>query len=441
MADHNSSAEFDLIVVGAGYAGCACALACARGGLRVVIVAENGGPAGGLLTGALAVANLREGGDAAESWEQAHARRAAASAATAAEIGQQLAAAGVTCLAGRGRLDGPGRVVVSEPDGRDHVVAAGRVVLATGSAPASLPGVATDGIRVLTSDHLLAGAQPGRSLIIAGGGPTGVELAGLCKDLGSEVILVEMRERILPAEDDESAAVVQAALITDGVGVLTGHRVIGAAVGPQGVVVTLLNVAAKAETTRQADTLLLALGRRPLSRDLGLDTAVVETDRLGHVLVDGNAETSTRGLYALGDLLATPRTADAALREARAAASHILGTPVAPLRWRQLPAWVSSRPELASLGLTHPQALAEGRLADVVRAGGARVVVDRESGAFLGLHATGTGAIGLVRGAAALLTPAGAARPDPDLLPAPAPADLAAAGAVLRAAGVPIPVD
>jgi pyruvate/2-oxoglutarate dehydrogenase complex dihydrolipoamide dehydrogenase (E3) component len=113
---------------------------------------------------------------------------------------------------------------------------------------------------------------------------------------------------------------------------------------------------------------------------------------------------------------------------------------LAPLRWRRLPAWVSSRPELASLGLTLAQATAEGRLADVVRADGARVVVDRESGAFLGLHATGVGAIGLVRGAAALLSPDGVAHSDLDLPPSPVAADVAAAGAVLRAAGIVTPV-
>lgn len=441
MASLESSTRFDLAVIGAGYAGCACALACARGGLRVAVVTEGGRPAGGLTTGALAVASLRECEGSAAGWTQAHARRTVAADQAVAAIGRHLVDAGVTLVSGCGRLDGPGRVIVSGADGPDGAVTAARVVLATGSTPAMLPGVALDPPRLLTSDHLLAGAQPGRVLIIAGGGPTGVELAGLCRALGSAVILVEMHDRILPAEDDESAAVVQAALVEDGVGVLAGHRVIGAAADAQGVVVTLLDVAAKAQTTRRADTLLLALGRRPRSRDLGLDTVAVETDRLGHLLVDGNAETSTPGLYAIGDLLATPRTADAALREASAAAGHILGEPVAPLRWRQLPSWVSCRPELGSLGLTHGQAVAEGRLADVVRAGGARVVVDRESGAFLGLHATGEGAIGLVRGAAALLTPRGAARPDPDLLPDPVAADLAAAGAVLRAAGVPLPVD
>jgi pyruvate/2-oxoglutarate dehydrogenase complex dihydrolipoamide dehydrogenase (E3) component len=222
--------------------------------------------------------------------------------------------------------------------------------------------------------------------------------------------------------------------------ILTSHRVTGAAYAADGVTARLLDIAERAETTLHAATLLVTTGRRPASRDLGLDAVVVETDRAGHVLVDGNCETSTPGLYAIGDLLATPRTADAALREARAAAAHVCGHPVAPLRWRRLPTWVSSRPELASLGLTLAQAAAEGRLADLRRVGPARVVVDRETGSFLGLQATGDGAIALVRGAAAVLSPADAARPEPSFLPDPLPADREAGRAVLAAAGIAIPV-
>jgi dihydrolipoamide dehydrogenase len=430
----------DLAVVGAGYAGCAAALACARKGLRVVLIAEAGSPGGGLLTGALAVDSIRGSGREAAAWDDAQRKREQITRAAATAITGQLAAANVTILPGRGRLIGPGRLVVRGPGEAEREIVSDKIILATGSFPTSPPGVIPDGERILNSEHLLGGAIPGRSVLIAGAGPTGVELAGLCSDLGAEVTLVEMRDGILPEEDGESAAVVQAALAADGVRVVTAHRVIGATADATGVTVTLLDIAARTETTARADTLLVATGRRPLSRDLGLDTVVVETDRPGHLLVDGNCETSTPGLYAIGDLLATPRTADAALREARAAAAHAGGHPVAPLRWRRLPQWVSSRPQLASLGLTLAQAVAEGRVARVARVGEARVVVDDETGAFLGLQATGDGAIALVRGAAVLLSPADAARPEPALLPDPLPADVAAGRAVLAAAGIVVPV-
>ncbi len=440
MTSNTDLAAFDLAVVGAGYAGCAAALACAREGLRVVLVAEAGTPGGGMLTGALAVGSIRESAGRAASWADAQRRRDQDTRAAAAAIAGKLAAANVTVLPGRGRLIGPGRLAVSGPGEVEREIVADSVVLATGSYPTSPPGVVPDGERILTSEHLLGGALPGRSVLIAGAGPTGVELAGLCRDLGAEVTLVEMRDGILPEEDGESAAVVQAGLAADSVRIVTSHRVIGATSAADGVTVALLDIAARAETSLHADTLLLTTGRRPASRDLGLDTVVVETDRPGHILVDGHGETSTPGLYAIGDLLATPRTADAALREATAAAAHLCGRPVAPLRWRRLPTWVSSRPELASLGLTAAQATAEGYLADVKRAGGARVVVERETGRFLGLQATGAGAIGLVRGVAAILSPADAARPEPALLPDPLPADREAGRALLAAAGVVVPV-
>ncbi len=431
---------FDLAVLGAGYAGCAAALACARDGLRTVLVAEAGSPGGGLRAGALAVGSIRASARDGATWEAAHRQREADTRAAAADIAARLAAVGVTVRQGRGRLVGAGRLIARGPSGDEQGIQARTIVLATGSSPTSPPGVLPDGERILTSEHLFGGAVPGRSVLVAGAGPTGVEVAGLCRDLGAEVTLVEMREKILPAEDPESAAVLQAALAADGVRIVTSHRVIGATSAADGVTITLLDIAARAETMLRADTLLVATGRRPASRDLGLDTVVVETDRPGHLLVDGHGETSTPGLYAIGDLLATPRTADAALREANAAAAHICGRPLAPLRWRRLPTWVSSRPELASLGLTVAQASAEGYLAEVKRVGGARVVVDRETGLFLGLQATGAGAIGLVRGAAAILSPADAARPEPALLPDPLPADCETGRAVLAAAGIVVPV-
>ncbi len=422
----------DLAVLGAGYAGCAAALACAREGLRVVLVAEAGTPGGGLLTGARAVGSIRRSAAEGASWAEAQRNRERDTRAAAAVVADQSRRPGSP--SGRGGGDWPVRDDwwCAAPAGSRRELAAGKVILATGSSPLAPPGIVPDGLSIITSEHLLAGAVPRGSVMVAGAGPTGVELAGLCRDLGAEVTLVEMREGILPAEDGESAAVVQAALVADGVRVVTAHRVIGATADADGVTVTLLDIAARVETTLRADTLLLATGRRPASRDLGLDTVVVEMDRPGHILVDGHCETSTPGLYAIGDLLATPRTADAALREARAAASHVCGRPVAPLRWRRLPTWVSSRPELASLGLTSAQAAAEGYLASVKRVGDARVVVDEETGLFLGLQATGDGAIALVRGAAVILSPADAARPDPALLPDPLPADLAAGRAVLH---------
>jgi glycolate oxidase len=315
----------------------------------------------------------------------------------------------VTILPGRGRLAGPGRLVVRGPDGAEREIVADKIILATGSSPLSPPGVVPDGERILTSEHLLGGAIPGGSVLIAGAGPTGVELAGLCRDLGAEVTLVEMRDGILPAGGWRVGG--------GGAGGAGGRRRArgdGASRDRRGgrrrrrQWSRCWTSRARAEVALRADTLLVATGRRPLSRDLGLDSVVVETDRPGHLLVDGNCETSTPGLYAIGDLLATPRTADAALREARAAAAHLCGHPVPPLRWRRLPQWVSSRPQLASLGMTLAQAVAEGRVARVVRVGEARVVVDDETGAFLGLQATGEGAIGLARGAAALLVARGA---------------------------------
>jgi dihydrolipoamide dehydrogenase len=212
------------------------------------------------------------------------------------------------------------------------------------------------------------------------------------------------------------ADAVTAALKRRGVCILTAHRLVGAQPDGDQVRATLLDVTARAEVTVAAAHAVLATGRRPDSRDLGLDTVTVQTDRRGHLLVDGHCQTAEPGLYAVGDLLPTPDFDHVAAREALAAVGHACGQPLPPIRYRDLPLWLTCQPAIATVGISAAQAQAEGysvRVSRVAIAGLetmvspngdgrlASAVFDRETGRLLGVHAVGPQATTLVLGAVA----------------------------------------
>jgi dihydrolipoamide dehydrogenase len=231
-----------------------------------------------------------------------------------------------------------------------------------------------------------------------------VAAAGSLARLGHRVALVEMRERILPDHDADAADVVAAALAREGVRLFTAHRAVKAVADTGGVAVELLDVAAREPVAETADHVLLCLGHRPRSRDLGLDTVTVETDRRGHVLVDAHLQTATAGLYAVGGLVPTLPGPVVAALEGRTAAAHAAGKPGPPLRYRDLPRQVGGPFPLALVGPGEDQARAEGYAVGVgtaVRppAGWAKVLTDRETGRLLGVGLAGPGAGALITAA------------------------------------------
>jgi dihydrolipoamide dehydrogenase len=216
-----------------------------------------------------------------------------------------------------------------------------------------------------------------------------------------------MRDSLLPDLEPECAGAVQRQCRQAGVHVRTAHRFTGADVREGAVFCRILDIAAREERTIAADGLLLALGRRPAVRDLGLESVEVVTDRRGRIQVDGTMATATPGLYAVGDLVPTPQLRHLAAREGRIAALHAAGRPVAPVRHRQVPQALDTWPPLATVGATATEArgsghlVAEGRQAAVVHgdAGGegfVKVVVDAENERLLGVQVAGVGAEQLI---------------------------------------------
>jgi dihydrolipoamide dehydrogenase len=409
------SAQPDLAVVGGGPGGIAAAVAGVEAGLDVVLVDAGGTPGGTPVhAGRHAVRDLASA-LASQPGPPSEARLTellqAARMRRAEDLADRLARLGVVRHEGHARLAGAGRLVVTGVAGETHTVEAGAIVLATGSRPDVPFGLRSDGERILTSDEMLVRTPWPRRLVVAGAGCVGVELAQIARRFGCHVTIVEMEERILPALDAECAAAVARDCRDRGIVLRTSHRLVGAQ--PDGATVRcrLIDITAREERIIGADGLLLALGRRPATVDLGLDTVEVVTDRRGRIQVDGAMATATPGIYAVGDLVPTPQLRHLAAREGRIAALHAAGRTIAPVRHLAVPRALDTSPPVATIGLTVAEArsrghlVAEGRrrLAATAVAGGAlvKVVVDAESERLLGVHAAGAGAERLASACAA----------------------------------------
>ena len=427
----------DLAVLGAGPGGYVAAVRAARLGLKTVLI-ERDSRLGGtcLLRGCIPTKALIHAAEvwrtcrkdarifginvegASFDWAKVQKRRGLATTKGEKGVRLLMEQAGVTVVHGTGRLDGPGRLQVALSDGGEETVTADKGGLATGSRPTEIPGVAVDGERILTSDHILEIDHVPASMVVLGAGAVGLELAAVFTAFGSKVTLVEMMDQVLPVEDPDCAEVVQQALKRQGIKVRTATRATEVVRTDEGVTCTLVDLATEAEDTVKAELLLVAVGRRANTADIGLETVTVETDRRGQVLVDSNMETATPGLYAIGDIVPTQQLAHLASREALQAVDHAAGKSRVPIRYGLVPGCTYSHPEVASVGLTARQAEAEGRRVTVGRFdfaalgkasilnepyGFTKVVADAETGQALGVQLVGPRVTELIAGAVTAL--------------------------------------
>ena len=332
----------------------------------------------------------------------------------------------VEWVAGRARLEGPGRVRVTLQGadgvggtGGERVLEATDVILATGSRVKSLPGIIPDGRRILTSDDVLRMTELLSSIVIVGAGAVGAEFASAFHDLGVAVTLVEYLPAIVPLEDREVSAALGRTFERRGIAVITNARFDAASlvaddagirltVGPEG--------APPAEV--KADCILVATGRAANIEDLGLETTRVRTGR-GIIEVDGQMRTSEPHVYAIGDIVGGLWLAHTAAHEGLTAVHTIVGDPdVHPMDYVNQPRATYTRPEIASIGLTEqaceerglPVAIGKVPFTAIAKAviggeteGFAKVIAHRDTGAILGVHIIGPHATELIASLAATL--------------------------------------
>ncbi len=299
---------------------------------------------------------------------------------------------GITIVEGEGRLVSPTAVQVGDTtyEGR-------HILLATGSYARSLPGIEIDGTRIITSDHALQLDRVPSSAIILGGGVIGCEFASAWKSFGVDVTIVEGLPHLVPLEDEASSKLLERAFRRRKIDFSLGSLVSSVQTTADGVKVSLQN-----GKEFEAELVLVAVGRGPVSQGLGYEEAGVAMDR-GYVLVDQYCQTNVPTISAVGDLIPTLQLAHVGFGEGILVAERLAGLPVVPIDYAGVPRVTYSEPEVASVGLTEAQAkekygevevatydLAGNGRAAILKTAGAVKLIRAKDGAVLGVHMVGS---------------------------------------------------
>ncbi len=408
---------FDVVILGAGSGGYACALRAAQLGLSVALVEK--GRLGGtcLHVGCIptkALLHAAEVADAARDSEQfgvsatfegidmGGVNKYKDGVVTKLYKGLTglVRARGITVIEGEGRLVGPHRV---EVNGTPYDGAA--VVLASGSYARSLPGLEVDGHRVLTSEHALALDHVPGSVVVLGGGVIGCEFASVWRSFGAEVTIVEALPRLVAGEDEAVSRQLERAFTKRGIGLRLGTAFDSLAGTDDGVRVSLADGG-----TLEADLLLVAVGRGPSTAGLGYEEQGVATDR-GFVTTDERLRTSVEGVYAVGDVVAGLQLAHRGFAQGIFVAEEIAGLRPTPIDEAGIPRVTYCDPEIASVGLTEAAArstygesevesltydLSGNGKSQILRTQGFVKLVRRKDGPVVGVHLIGSRASELV---------------------------------------------
>ncbi len=354
--------EFDVVILGAGSGGYACALRAAQLGLRVALVEK--GKLGGtcLHVGCIptkALLHAAEVADAARDSEKFGVRASlegidmpGVNAYKDAVVGRLfkglvglIKGRGITVVEGTGKLTGPRTVEVG---GTSYVGKA--VVLASGSYSRSLPGLDIDGNRVLTSEQALHLESVPSSVIVLGGGVIGCEFASVWRSFGADVTIVEALPHLVPSEDEQSSKALERAFRKRKIGFSTGTRFESVKTTDSGVTLTV-----EGGKTFEADLLLVAVGRGPVTEGLGYDEQGIAMER-GFVTADERCRTNVEGVYAVGDIVPGLQLAHRGFQQGVFVAEEIAGLSPEPVDESGIPRVTYCEPEVASVGLTEAQA-------------------------------------------------------------------------------------
>ena len=366
-----SDGEFDVLVLGAGSGGYACALRAAQLGLSVGLVEKDklGGTC--LHVGCVptkALLHAAEVADLARGSEQFGVRATLDGIDMPGVIAYQdkvvsrlfkgltglIKGRGITVIEGEGRLTGPHEVTVvpTDPTASTTTYAGKHVVLASGSYSRSLPGLEVDGRRVLTSEHALLLDRVPATVVVLGGGVIGCEFASVWASFGAEVTIVEALPRLVAAEDEASSTALERAFKKRKIQVRTSTPFQSLKVTDEGVAVTV-----EGGDVIEAELLLVAVGRGPSTEGLGYDEQGVSMER-GFVLTDDRCRTNLDGVYAVGDIVPGLQLAHRGFQQGIFVAEDIAGLDPTPIDETGIPRVTYSHPEVASVGLDEAAARA-----------------------------------------------------------------------------------
>ena len=261
-------------------------------------------------------------------------------------------------VSGEGRIAAPGRVIVKDAGGKEATLETKAIVIATGSDFARLPGVEIDEKTIVSSTGALSLPTPPKKLIVVGAGVIGLELGSVWRRLGSEVTVVEFLDHVLTGIDGEVGKFMQRALEKQGFAFHLGHKLAKVETAAAGVKATIEPSAGGEAKTIDADVVLVAVGRRPVTEGLGLEAVGVKTER-GQVVVDARFATNVPGIYAIGDVIRGPMLAHKAQEEGVAVAELLAGQ-AGHVNYGVIPNVVYTSPEVASVGKSEEELKAEG---------------------------------------------------------------------------------
>ena len=376
------SNEFDLTVIGSGPGGYVGAIRAAQFGLKVAVVERDPKGAGGtclqrgcIPTKALLhtadlfddLKNGKEYGILAENvgidFTTLMSRKARIVTRLSKGIESYLFKKNkITYVKGQGRVENPKSVLVTAADGAVSRIPTKNIMLATGSKPRSLPNLAIDGKRIITSDEILELQEMPKSLIVIGAGAVGIEFASIFGRFGTAVTVIEMMPRILPIEDEDVSKEAEKHLAKH-MTILTGARTESATVIQNGVQVEV-TLSGGEKKTLIAELLLVATGRGPVTDGLGLEATRVRLER-GYVRVNNKYQTDEPGIFAIGDLITVDGKPHAQLAHVASAegirvAEIIAGKHFDPIDYDRIPGATYCQPEVASVGLTEAEARKRG---------------------------------------------------------------------------------
>ncbi len=432
--------SYDLIVIGAGPGGYVCAIRAAQLGMKVAVVEKRKTLGGTCLNvGCIPSKALLH---ASEMFEEAgHGLGALGVVVGAPKLDMaammkhkdDTVAANVNGVAflfkknkidwvqGEARIAASGKVVVRGEAGETSLEAKS-IVIATGSDVARLPGVEIDETTIVSSTGALTLAEPPKKLIVVGAGVIGLELGSVWRRLGSEVVVVEFLDRILPGMDAEVAKQFQRLLEKQGFKFQLGHKVAAVEKTAAGLKAKIEAVQGGEAKTLEADVVLVAIGRRPYTEGLGLEALGVAMER-GQVVIDAHFETSVDGVYAIGDVVRGPMLAHKAEDEGVALA-EILAGQAGHVNYDVIPGVVYTSPEVAVVGKSEEELkaagiaynvgkfpfLANGRARAMRKTDGfVKILADAATDRVLGVHIVGFGAGEMIHEAAVLMEFGGSA--------------------------------
>ncbi len=418
--------KYDLVVVGAGPGGYPAAIRAAQLGLKVACVEREraGGiclnwgciPTKALLKSADVLRTVQHAaeygitvsGDVSFDWSKVISRSRGVAERLAKGVEMLFRKYKVTQIAGTASFKGRGKLEVATSTGKIQIEAP-KIIVATGARARLIPGIEADGDRIITYRDAMVLPELPKSVVVIGAGAIGVEFADFWRAFGAEVTIVEALPRLVPIEDEEISEALTRAFKKKGINVLTGTKVDGVKIDGKQVQTTVTTPDGKS-TTLTSERVLVAIGVRANVEGFGLEGMGVQLDR-GFIKVDDHYQTTSPGIYAIGDCAGPPLLAHVAMVEGINCAERIAGHHPKEVNYDAIPGCTYCEPEIASIGKTEAQARAAGLDIAVGRFpfaasgkalgaghsdGFVKVITNKARGEIVGVHAIGHGVTDLI---------------------------------------------